>query len=110
MAKALEHLLALCIRLKALLKRSHPPSANLTGARVVVVGGKNHNIVFTTYITIQPVVFFPVHPLADSDPAERTQARQDTPTADVLDFLANPDAPPPPDRPSFAEWLGMQPQ
>ena len=51
-----------------------------------------------------------MHPLVDSDPAERTQARQDTPTADVLDFLANPDAPPPPDRPSFAEWLGMQPQ
>jgi hypothetical protein len=56
------------------------------------------------------VVFSFVHPLADSDLAERTQARQDTPTAEALDFLANPDAPPPPKRPSFAEWLAVRPQ
>lgn len=36
-----------------------------------------------------------VHPLADSDPAERTQARQDTPTAEALEWLAKPNAPPP---------------
>jgi uncharacterized membrane protein len=36
------------------------------------------------------VVFFRVHPLADSDPAERPEARQETPAAEAVDWLQNP--------------------
>jgi hypothetical protein len=42
------------------------------------------------------MVFFPVHPLADSDPAERTEARRNTPAAAAFAWLADPQPPPPP--------------
>ena len=38
------------------------------------------------------VVFCTVHPLADSDPAERLPAREETPAPEAVDFLANPAA------------------
>lgn len=45
----------------------------------------------------QPVVFSRVHPLADSDPAERTPARTETPAAEALAWLEDPQPPPPPE-------------
>jgi hypothetical protein len=42
------------------------------------------------------VVFSSVHPLVESDPAERTPARQDTPAAEAVAWLEDPQPPPPP--------------
>ena len=51
-----------------------------------------------------------MHPLVESDPAERTQSRQETPTAEALAFLADPDAATQPKRKTFAQWLGDRPE
>jgi hypothetical protein len=36
------------------------------------------------------VVFSRVHPLVESDPAQRTQSRQDTPAAEAVAWLEDP--------------------
>jgi hypothetical protein len=36
------------------------------------------------------VVFSLLHPLAESDPAERPDAREETPAAEAADWLQNP--------------------
>ena len=38
------------------------------------------------------MVFFPVHPLAESDPDERTEARQQTPAREALAWLEDPES------------------
>ena len=43
------------------------------------------------------MVFFPVHPLAESDPDERTETRQQTPAREALAWLEDPQPPPPPE-------------
>jgi hypothetical protein len=42
------------------------------------------------------VVFLSVHPLIESDPSERTPARQQTPTAEAIAWLEDPQPPPSP--------------
>jgi hypothetical protein len=56
------------------------------------------------------VVFFRLHPLAESDPAERTEAREETAVLEAVDFLADPDSALKPPRTNFAEWLAEQPE
>ena len=43
------------------------------------------------------MVFFRVHPLAESDPAERPGAKEDTPAREALAWLEDPQPPPPPE-------------
>ena len=51
-----------------------------------------------------------MHPLAESDSAERAEARQDTGVLEAADFLADPDSALKPPRKNFAEWLAEQPE
>ena len=51
-----------------------------------------------------------MHPLAESDPAERTEARQETAVLEAVDFLSDPDSALKPPRKNFAEWLAEQPE
>lgn len=49
-------------------------------------------------------------PLADAYRQDHAAAKEAIPATDAAAFLADPDKPTPPRRPSFAAWLGVQAQ
>ena len=62
------------------------------------------------------MVFSPVHPLVESDPAERTPAREETSPAEAVAWLEDPQPPPPPESiqqymvRQLAEAIGWRPE
>jgi hypothetical protein len=96
MARYLKHLLTLLSPAIDLIKGLFAPAPRSDANRVCVVGGRNHNISCVVNLHTQLVAFFRVHPLAESNPTNRTEARQHTPAREALAWLEDPQPPPPP--------------